>query len=43
MGKYFRYGLVGNLIMFGSPIIFLGYTCWILNDLNENHSVKMSA
>lgn len=43
MGKYFRWGLVGNTLIYGGSLACLGYVCWILWDLNENHSVKMSA
>jgi hypothetical protein len=33
MGKYFRYGLIGNTIIYGIPLFFIGYTCWLLNDM----------
>jgi hypothetical protein len=43
MGKYFRWGLVGNTLIYGLPIVCMAYVGWILWDLNENNSVKMSA
>lgn len=43
MGKYFRYGLVGNFIVYGLPLICFGYTGWLLYDMSENQSVKISA
>jgi len=43
MGKYFRYGLVGNLIFYGGSLAALGFTLWMLWDMTENNSVKMSA
>lgn len=42
MGKYFRYGLVGNLIFYGGSLAALGYTLWLIWDMSENQSVKMS-
>lgn len=42
MGKYFRYGLIGNLIFYGGSLAALGYTLWLLWDMTENNSVKMS-
>ncbi len=43
MGKYFRWGLVGNTLIFGGSMACVAYVGWILWDLNENHSVKISA
>ena len=43
MGKYFRYGLVGNLIFYGGSMAALGFTLWMIWDMTENNSVKMSA
>jgi hypothetical protein len=34
MGKYFRYGLIGNLIFYGGSMAFLGYTMWLLYDMS---------
>lgn len=42
MGKYFRYGLVGNLIFYGGSMAVVGYVTWLLWDMSENNSVKMS-
>jgi hypothetical protein len=43
MGKYFHYGLVGNLIFYGGTMLIFGWTIWMVNDMTEKHSVKMSA
>jgi hypothetical protein len=43
MGKYFRWGLVGNTLIYGGSLACVGYVLWIILDLNENQSVKISA
>lgn len=43
MGKYFRYGLIGNLIFYGGSVAVIGYISWLIWDMNENNSVKMSS
>ena len=42
MGKYFRYGLIGNLVFYGGSVACLAYTLWLVWDMTENNSVKMS-
>jgi len=33
MGKYFRYGLIGNLIFYGGASLAFGYTLWMIWDM----------
>jgi hypothetical protein len=39
---WFRYGLVGGICIWGTPLVFMGIAAWEFFNIIENQSVQMS-